>query len=285
MTAEIATAADCVQELRRIYRGDARDLGGATSLARPRVIHVASVWNAPSDELIVLRVGEHVPVDPQDQLVLAVARARADAIVTTGKILRAEPALRHALDPSGPLRGVGRWRREVLGKCEPPWSTVLTARADLDLGHPLFAAGGRVFVTTSLAVGGELAARVRARRAGAEIQVVPRTQPGLRDTVRWLLGRDDVTTVVVEAGPSSVASLYEPPMLIDELMLSVYSGRDLAAAARGDAFLTRQQLAALFGPAAARGEAPTGGPLWTFWRLHRLPIERRGPGERITSRS
>ena len=65
------------------------------------VLHVAAVWETPDGRYRTLRVGEGAIRSASDAVVLSAARARADAIVTTGRILRDEPELMHP-----------RWHRE-----------------------------------------------------------------------------------------------------------------------------------------------------------------------------
>jgi len=234
------------------------------------VVHVTSVWTAPDGCWRSLRIGPETPESAADTLALAAARARADAIVTTGAILRAEPGLDHRLD--GLVSGAATWRRESLGLRSPPHSVVLTRRGDLDLDHRLFAAtegaSGKVFVLT----GEDAAAELRARAAGREdrVVVVARRRPGLRDALAWLRGECAFETVLVEAGVSTATQLYDAPLAVDELLLSIYCAAP-PPAVQGEPFLApdhpvRVRLSAGGGRATVREEA---SGTWRFER-HRL---------------
>ena len=115
---------------------------------------------------------------------------------------------------------------------------------------------------TSTETARSLSARIASDPVRAEL--VARPQPSLRDTVSWLLEQDGVDTVVVEAGPSAAESLYSDPPLVDELMLSVYRGAELAPEAIGGPFLSWQRLGERFrcslDPASVHDD-------WAFHRL------------------
>ena len=73
------------------------------------VLHVASAWRDETGRLFALRIGPDTPSSATDGFALALARARCDAILSTGKILRDEPGLRHRPDPVDP-QGLTAWR-------------------------------------------------------------------------------------------------------------------------------------------------------------------------------
>jgi riboflavin biosynthesis pyrimidine reductase len=245
-------ASDCARRIREIYGDDlASEVG---------VLHVTSAWRAPGGELFVLRIGPGAPRSETDAFALAVARARADAIVTTGRILREEPGLSHALPPA--LR---EWRREVLGKAEPPWSAVLSSGRDLDLGHPLLRGGSRAAVFTSQAAAASLAARAGA--SGLEVAGV--AQPGLRELLAWLARERGCASVAVEAGPGTALSLYQEPLALDELMLSLYLEPALPEPACGPRFLPLERLEALLAPASEPFDSRQKAGRWLFKRYRR----------------
>ena len=105
----------------------ARALFGGDFGERPRVSHSFAAWeSAEGAPLTTILINEHSPRSELDWLSLHIARARADAIVITGKILRDEPSL------SFDLRADARWgdallswRKERWGITEPPWLLIL----------------------------------------------------------------------------------------------------------------------------------------------------------------
>ncbi len=201
----------------RACEARARSLYGPAFAHRPGLLHVFSAverggWLRP------LRIRPGVPRSDTDAFCLRLARARADAIVTTGRCLREEPRVTHRF--AGPRAGgAAAWRREVLGKREPPLSAVLTSGADLDLAHPLFRAGAPCLVFTGEAAADRLAAA--ARKAGVEVVGVPR--PDLAALLAHLRARG-LETISVEAGPSSARGLYDAGPPPDEVLASRFEG-------------------------------------------------------------
>lgn len=252
--ARLATAADVAAMVERLY-GDP-----LTPPDAPRqVIQPAAVWRRGDGALVTLRINDATPRSAHDFFVLNLCRARADAIVTSGKILREEADLRH--DLQGPARdALAAWRRG-LGKPAPPISLVLTSGRGLDLAHPLFGGGTRPVINTSRE-GGE-------RLAGADVEVVAVAEPSLRGAIVELGERYGARTISIEAGPSSSAALYEPPLAVDELLLSVYEESEIPERVRGGDFLGPERLEALFERPRPpyRTLAPSGR--WSFARYLR----------------
>ena len=90
----------------------ARRLFGAVPID-DGVVHVTALWAPPEGERRTLLIGEHSPKSDHDFFSLNLARARADAILVTGKILREEPTLRYDLQGAGELpAALAAWRRE-----------------------------------------------------------------------------------------------------------------------------------------------------------------------------
>jgi riboflavin biosynthesis pyrimidine reductase len=190
---------------------------------------------------------------------LSLARARCDAIVTTGRILREEPELRHSLPAD-----LAAWRRECRGLPKPPVSIVLTARADLDPAHALLCDANRVIVVTSRDV-----APVLSERLGSErLEVVGRDAPSLRDTLSFLQRDRGLPSVCIEAGPSSSRDLYETPLRVDELMLSIYIGASVGQGVAGGVFVDPPSLARDFARVHACERQEESGP-WLFERFVR----------------
>ncbi len=238
--------------------------GDAAALARPAgVLHVTAVWQAPdAARLVTLRILAETPRSAYDARALGLARARSDAIVTSGRILREEPDLTHApLVPEAEAAGLAAWRRERLGKPAPTRSLVLTSGRGLDLEHPLFRAAPGALVFTGEAAARALAAP--ARRAGVE--VVGHPEPGLRAALDWLEAHG-LPDVAVEAGPSTALELYRPPLRVDELMLSVFEEPGLPAPVRGGDFLAPAELDRLLPRAGRATERREPSGRWRFER-------------------
>lgn len=233
---ESEQALACAQRIRRSF--------GDSLLTPAGVVHVTAAWRPPSGGLQVLKIGETTPAIETDRFVLDLSRARADAIVTTGQILRDEPDLSYELPP-----GHASWRRLMLGKQRPPKLLVLTSGRDLPASHPLL--NGEWEVTLY---------------PGPEAMGPSR---GLRAAVDRLRADPSLATISIEAGPSSSADLYEPPLAVEELMLSLYEGPDPAATVQGHPLPSLEELESLLPiRSSAFPVSEPSGP-WSFRRLHR----------------
>ena len=241
----------------------ARELFGGGSDERPGVSHSFAAWESDAGApLTTILINEHSPKSELDYLTLHIARARADAIVITGKILRDEPSLRFDLR-ADPRWGDAllAWRKERWGISEPPWLLILTRRGDVDFDHPVFHGRPRPVIFTS--------DRTASRKlAAAPVPVVADEAPDIRRAVRHLQLARECRCVSIEAGPSTACDLYASPMMIDELLLSVISAPPLDPRARGEQLEpladTRQRF---------RDETWAAhddhGQRWTFHRLRR----------------
>jgi len=260
----VPTAADCTRRILELFGDELEET--------PGVLHPIAVWQPPGGgPPLALRTGTpQTPRSDTDRFVLGVARARVDAVLTTGRNLRLEPRLTHALWPrrrgGGWETALGAWRRERLGRSPRRWSLVLTRRVDLDLGHPLFRGPTRVVLFTDEATARELASR--AAEVGA--QVVGHPRPDTRAALAWLRDRG-VAGVAVEAGPTTARGLYEAPLAVDELILSTFEEPELPEAARGPAFLRQERVEALLRPAAPPRAVQEPGGRWRFRRWVRRP--------------
>jgi len=250
----LATAADVVAMAERLYGAPLTPGDGR------RVIHPTAVWRRGDGALVTLKINDATPKSAHDFFVLNLCRARADAIVTSGKILREESDLRH--DLQGPAKdALQAWRRDELGKTAPPVSLVLTSGRGLDLRHLLFRGATRPVVYTSHE-GAE-------RLAGADVEVVAAAAPSLRGALAELEERYGARVISIEAGPSSTAALYEPPPAVDELLLSVYEEREIPERVRGGAVLEPRRLAALFARPRPPYRTPAASGRWSFARYLR----------------
>lgn len=220
-------------------------------------MHVAAVVRA-ADALAVLEIGEHSPKSDTDAFALSLARVRADAILSTGAILRAEPEMQ--AEPFGPLAAALRDMREVVyGRTEPPALLVLTG-GNVDLEHPAFHGWARPWIVTDA----DGAARLRPRIIGTRVHLVELEVPAAASAITWAQEHLAARTVLIEAGPSTSLPLYDAG-LVDELMLSVFEGEP-SPEAIGKPFLPRARIEAFFGPpkSTARVDEPRGA--WRFER-------------------
>lgn len=192
------------------------------------VVHVTSAWRAPDGGLLSLAINEVTPASTTDSFVLSLVRARADALVTTGRTLRSEPALTHAVAAASGLAG---WRREIMGRDAAPATALLTSGRDLDLDHPALRGPQERLIFTTSASAKRLASAARARG----IEIVADPAPTLRGLLRWLTRVRGCRSVAVEAGASTSGDLYRAPAAVDELLLSVCLAEKIPAAARGPA--------------------------------------------------
>ena len=242
------------------------EIYGSDLLGDRGVIHVTSVWAESARRLVALRIGSETPRSETDSFVLNVARARADAIVTTGKILREEEQLTHDFQGAkGVAETFTTWRKERLGKHEPPISLVLTTGQNLDLEHPLFACGTLPMVFTSV----ESGERIRESAVSRGIEVVSRPTPSLRDAIAYLRDHHRAENIVIESGLSTSRSLYEPPVLLNELMLSIYSGSRLPRSVKGEHFSSVPQLGLIFPLAGSTFQSDEESGRWIFRRFTR----------------
>lgn len=241
--------------------------------SRLHVIHPTAVWRGGDGALVTLKINEWSPKGIHDFFVLSLARARADAIVTSGKILREEPGLSHDLKTSaqgtlpGPvIEALGAWRRERLGKNAAPITLVLTSGRGLDFSHPLFHGETSPIIFTSPA-GGE---RLRDRR-DAGVDIIAVDNPDLRSAIDFLHAKRHAMTISIETGPSTSAALYAAPVWVRELLLSVYEEPALDERARGGVFLDADRADALFHRLVPPYRAEEASGRWSFSRYLRRP--------------
>lgn len=219
------------------------------------VVQVAAVF-ADAGTWRVLKIGQDAPTSPTDAFVLALSRARADAIVVTGKILRDEPELRYALEGQEGADLLA-WRREALHRPDPPRLLVLSRRADLAPRHPALHGWAPPIVVTGTE---------GAREAGARgLSAVALPDPSLRAAARWARSHLSARTISIEAGPSTARTLYDDPVLVDELMLSVFEG-DVPQAARGGALVPIARARAVLPRASREAVVEEASGRWRFVR-------------------
>ncbi len=251
---EVQSAADVT--------GLGTELLGADPAAATGCVQTLATWLDRDGGRVALRICEATPRSEADFFMLNLARARAEAIVTTGSILREEADVTHA--PKGPAavpEALADWRRSVLGLREPPLLLVLSSGRGLSPDHPAFAAPVRPVLFVPEAIAGALASQFEGRAA-----VEGAKQTGAREAVEWLRARG-AERITVEAGPSASAPLYERPCSIDELWRSTYLERELPQEIIGPTLLPDSELDALLPDhtAGATVREPSGP--WRFERL------------------
>ena len=271
------TAADCEHRARLLY-------GPVPEATRPGdlptapllplsggVLHVTAVGRDERGDLHTIALGPGAPISPTDFFVLNLARARADAIVTTGKILRDEPGLSLALQgPDGEPAALAAWRRDHARRSSPPLPVILTRGRDVDFAHPIFY--GEVLPILFTDEDGARRLRGPALAVGASIVVRPR--PGLRDTVETLRRRPAFGPTSIEAGPAATREIYARPGDVDELLLSIYEERPLPPDLRAGPFpLDEAEIRVRF--SATRAPRATTEPSGR-WSFHRLLAISRG---------
>jgi riboflavin biosynthesis pyrimidine reductase len=235
---EVRSGDDVSRALARCFGHDpARDQG---------ILHSAAVWEGPHGTR-ALRIGEHAPHSAIDFFLLHAARARASAIVTTGRILREEPRLRYDLAAASAFSdALIDYRARHVGLAGRATVVVLSRGGDLTFTHPAFHGWALpvLFVPTSAPkslddVAGFHGIRVR-RFASLDLDVA---LAALRD--------EGSQTTLVEAGVSTTKSRYEAGRGIDELVLSRFLEPAIDSRAIGGEFPDRASLEHIFGAPAS----------------------------------
>lgn len=236
------------------------------------VLHVAAVWEAPDGRYLTLRVGEGAPTSASDAVVLSAARARADAIVTTGRILRDEPKLVHAsIAPPEITAELETLRRTVWGLSGPPWIAVLTRSGDVPGRHPAIGQAERLLFFTGEAG----AARLRANATLPErAQIVESTSPSALALLEHLERACGACSIVIEAGATTAAPLYEGDGRVDELWLSVCQADFIAPGDLVGPFVARDTIEAALGAPRHAERHLEGDVVWTTL-VHQRPVAPR----------
>jgi hypothetical protein len=241
----------------------ARVLFGSSLDTRPAVSQSFAAWRAaPNQPLTTIEINEHGPKSELDWLALHISRARADGIIITGKILRDEPNLTYTLR-ADPRWGsaLESWRELRWGLFDPPWILILTRRGDIDFEHPVFHGWGRPLIFTT--------DRTATRKlAAAPCPVVSDGAPDIRRAIQHLQLARDCECVSIEAGPSTARELYERPMAVKELLLSVYLEPSLDPRAQGDPLAELSAIRSLFHNETSATHRDAGRH-WSFYRLRR----------------
>lgn len=259
---ECTTARDVDALVERLY-------GREDLAAREGVLHVTALWDPPGHRgpLVTLRINEHTPRSEHDAFVLNLARARADAIVCTGKMLRMEPHTRYDLQGPGELpAALGQWRRRRAGRGDPPLLVVLTSGRGFDPDHVALHGAPVPVVFTS----DEGAERVRRGTRGTRIEMVAARSPSIRAAVEWVRRERGARLVSIEAGPTASSELYADPTAVDELMLSRYREPELDERVQGPALLSWREIETRVGRGTPPFDVDEPSGRWSF-SLHRRP--------------
>jgi len=158
------------------------------------------------------------PQSSTDFFVLQATRARADAILTSARNLRAEPHLRHAF--VGEHAEALRAYRHSLGKSTPPTCAILSASGDVPPDHPTFADGTpKVVLTLPERVDG----LAQVLQGKADVLGIPALSPA--SAIATLRARG-FRLISLETGPSTASALYATAssIRVDELLLTEFEG-------------------------------------------------------------
>ena len=228
------------------------------------LLHVAAI-HGPSGR--ILKIGPDAPPSPIDRFALGLARARADVLVTTGRILRSEPDLVHRYsEASEEDEAIAEWRRRAVGRAERPRLLVLSETGRFPIDHPAFGASQGVIWTSAAG-----AAAMGRPPAGFDVVQAEADRDTARDAiascVRTLAAERTDATVLLEAGPSTSNAFYEKSgaSRVDELLLSRFDGA-IAPAAQGPVFVPEYARASLFGAARSRRSIDEASGSWGFER-------------------
>lgn len=241
----------------------ARKLFGSELDSRPAVSHSAAAWNNPASEMLTaIRINEYGPKSDLDFLSLHIARARADAIIITGKILRDEPTLGYDLRADTRWGdALLQWRERRWGLWEPPWLLILTAGGQIDFAHPALHGWVNPVIFTS----DRTAERTL---ADSPIPVVADEAPDIRRAIYHLQTSKDCQCISIEAGPSTALTLYDRPTMVSELLLSVNLDKTLDDRAKGPAVIELARLRRRFRSETSVTHSREG-QRWSFHRLRR----------------
>jgi riboflavin biosynthesis pyrimidine reductase len=233
---------------------------------RPGLVHVASV-HVRDSVFYILHIRDDTPRSPHDACMLRMARARADAIVTTGRVLRAEPRLRHELSGSSAAAAVLQsWGDRVRGRATARVSIVLTRGRAFAPDHPLVTGSTDVVIACPRGSADSL----RERFGGRDVDVVGLDEPTVAAVVQLAKGHWGAETVLLEAGPATVGPLYDDGAPPNELMLAEFRG-GTPPHVRGGRLVHRQTIIDGMGPLQY---GPTRGPHDELWRFAWLQQHR-----------
>jgi hypothetical protein len=104
--------------------------------------------------------------------------------------------------------------------------------------------------------------------ADAPCPAVSDASPDIRRAIKHLQIARECECVSIEAGPSTVRALYESPMAVKELLLSVYLEASLDERARGAPLVKLSEVRGMFRSETSAAHREQGQH-WSFHRLGR----------------
>ncbi|MCH7568894.1 MAG: dihydrofolate reductase family protein [Nanoarchaeota archaeon] len=235
----IETAEETSRKVKEIYDSPILEIPPPQNARYPAILHVAAVYLDPSDgKYKVIKVdNKNAPRSDHDSFALNLARARVDAIITSGQVVRLEKGLTHALQGPAP-QGLQNYRSTTLDKPETPYSLILTRKVP-DLEAEIFTSKAtRPIIYTST----DSYNLLQGNKALKDLGILVcdgGSSPEIEGALEYLkiLG---VASISMEAGPSVANPLYKNG-LVSELMLSVYRG-DIQKEVIGDEFISKEEI-------------------------------------------
>ena len=238
------------------------------------VLHSASVWEGPHGTRAI-RIGEHAPGSRVDYFLLHVARARASAIVTTGRILRDEPRLRYDLGASsGFVDALTAYRGERVGLRNRATVVVLSHGKDIDFAHPTFHGWAKPLLMVPESAPSSLGDL--AEFHGIALRRLPQLD---LDSALASLRNGGHGTVLIEAGASTTRPRYERGRGFDELVLSRYLGAAIDSRAIGGEFPDRAMLERIYGEPRHEHALDEASGEWSIARYRRASSKSVPPRE------
>jgi len=248
----IASGDDVRAFVARAFGGDlATDAG---------TIHTAAIWDGPHGPRVIA-IGPHAPASQTDSFLLHLSRARADVILTTGKILRNEPTLAHDLGvAAGFADALLDYRKRHVGKPKRARVVVLTS-GDIDFTHRALHGWAEPWVFVPATARREL--DERASMHGVKLVRFPVLD---LESALSALADDGATTISIEAGISTTSSRYANGWGFDELVLSRYVEPSIDSRAIGSAFPERAELERIYGAPTAQFDVTEPSGAWSVER-------------------
>ena len=250
-------AQDMAAAVERVW-GDALEARG--------VIHAVEVAPEDRGRYVALAGFRRAPLSLHGAWSAALARARADAILTTAESLRRQPELDHRPRVPGlDAEPLDAWRRERLRKPQPPVSLIYAKSEAPDLDHPVFRHWTRAVIFTSRRIGWHL----ESRAADCGVEVVAVDDPTLEQAVEFLRHSFGAATLAIETEPAEAMELYGDAPTVDEVMLSVCRSPNLPAEAIAAPFLSAEQLVRAFPESSKPHRVRSEDGDWSFHRFRR----------------
>ncbi len=237
------------------------------------VLHVVSTWSGAAGRHVI-RITPQSPKSDTDVFLLNLARARADVVLTTGRILREEPHLEYSLPPAW-APGMIAWRERAMGRSTAPKVAVLTSGRDLNVDHPALHGWAPPVIVTS-----HDAARALRPRLPGHVDVIGLKLPSAREAIACFAA-SGAKTISIEAGPSTARALYAEPSVVDELWMSEFLGSDLAHAFQGPIVFPGKPGGTSLNPIGPQPVRPEASGRWRFSRFRRGPMRSIAPQDAI----